>query len=379
MADVRVARLNRLSLTNFRNYASLDLDLAAQLVAFVGANGAGKTNILEAVSYLTAGRGLRRASLTDITCKHVQEGGWSVASKVDQDGLDVSIGTGLKQNEAGRRVRIDGVDQRTSDSLLDYVRILWLIPAMDGLFTGPGSDRRRFLDRLTLSLNPGHGRQVSSFEKALRQRNRLLEQGGSASYLTAVEQQVAELGTSVALSRRETVSLLQGTLSEQAELGLPFPIASLELTGDFEAETEGLSASDQEDHFRKLLEDGRPRDRAAGRTLTGPHLSDLHVRHTAKGMPASQSSTGEQKALLIGLILAHADLSASVSGLTPILLLDEVAAHLDPNRREALFARLDALGCQVFMTGTDESLFESLPSPSQIFAIEDGKARLLSV
>ncbi|WP_150523623.1 DNA replication/repair protein RecF [Roseibium sediminis] len=378
MADVRTSRLKRLSLTNFRNYASLELDPGAQLVALVGANGAGKTNVLEAVSYLTAGRGLRRAALGDVA-RRDGDTSWSVAARVEQDGMDVSLGTGLLPGDAGRRVRIDGVDQRTSDSLLDYVRILWLTPAMDGLFTGPGSDRRRFLDRLTLSLNPAHGRQVSSFEKALRQRNRLLEQGGSAQYLSAIEHQVAELGTSVALSRRETVSLLKTTLEAQASLGLPFPIAALELVGEFEAETADQAASDQEDRYRHLLQDGRGRDRAAGRTLCGPHLTDLCVHHVAKDMPASQSSTGEQKALLIGLILAHANLSSAVSGMTPVLLLDEVAAHLDPGRREALFARLQALGCQTFMTGTDESLFASLPDASRLFAIEDGAARMLSV
>lgn len=376
MADVRTSRLKRLSLTNFRNYASLELDPGAQLVALFGANGAGKTNVLEAVSYLTAGRGLRRAALGDVA-RRDGDTSWSVAARVEQDGLDVALGTGLLPGDTGRRVRIDGVDQRTSDCLLDYVRILWLTPAMDGLFTGAGSDRRRFLDRLTLSLNPAHGRQVSSFEKALRQRNRLLEQGGSAQYLSAIEHQVAELGTSVALSRRETVSLLKTTLAEQASLGLPFPIASLELVGDFEMETADQPACDQEDHYRQLLQDGRGRDRAAGRTLSGPHLSDLFVRHVAKDMPASQSSTGEQKALLIGLILAHADLSAAVSGMTPVLLLDEVAAHLDPGRREALFARLEALGCQTFMTGTDASLFASLPAASRLFAIENGVARML--
>ncbi|GGB48194.1 DNA replication and repair protein RecF [Roseibium aquae] len=374
MALVRASRIDRLTLTGFRNYASLDIGFLKSLVALVGNNGAGKTNILEAISYLTAGRGLRRAALSDIA-RRGGDGSWAVTARTRQDGVDVALGTGFQPGEPGRRVRIDRVEQRSSEPLLDYIRILWLIPAMDGLFTGPGSDRRRFLDRLTLSLNPAHGRHVSAFEKALRQRNRLLEQGGNPAFLDALESQVAEFGTAVALSRRETVSLLSQTLADQDALGLPFPAATVGLSGPFEDETRHLAAADQEDRFRKVLKDGRGRDRAAGRTLAGPHLSDMAVRHITKDMPAAQSSTGEQKALLIGLILAHANLTASVTGMTPILLLDEVAAHLDPNRRSALFSRLHALGCQVFMTGTDEALFETLPATGEIFAIEENAAR----
>jgi len=376
MATEKTPWLNRLTLTDFRNYPSLDVRLSQRLVAFVGNNGAGKTNILEAISYLTAGRGLRRASLGDIA-RHGGDGSWSVTARTSDDGVDMTLGTGFRPGEAGRRVRIDGTDQRSSEPLLEYIRILWQIPAMDGLFTGPGSDRRRFLDRLTLSINPAHGRQVTAYEKALRQRNRLLEQGGAGNFLDAIEAQVAEHGTAVALSRRKTVSLLSRTLADQEKLGLPFPSSHVDLAGSFEDETRGLAASDQEDCFRSMLRDGRGRDRAAGRTLNGPHLSDLAVQHVAKQMPAAQSSTGEQKALLIGLILAHANLTASVTGMTPILLLDEVAAHLDPGRRTALFTRLKALGCQVFMTGTDAGLFETLPAESELFAVEENSLYLV--
>jgi DNA replication and repair protein RecF len=373
MTSATPVALNRLTLTDFRNYARLDLAFANSLVAFVGDNGMGKTNILEAISFLTAGRGLRRAPLPEIS-RTSGPGDWTVSATLVIDDLETRIGTGYSASEPGRRVRIDGEDVKSSERLLEYIRVLWLVPAMDGLFTGPAGDRRRFLDRLTLSLDPQHGRRVANFEKALRQRNRLLEQGGTDDFLTAVEQQVAELGTAVSIARQETVSLLGETLRIQAESGLPFPSARLALAGAFEAETTGLSASDREDRYQLLLREGRARDRAAGRTLMGPNLSDLEVSHIAKEMPASRSSTGEQKALLIGLILAHADLTASISGMTPILLLDEVAAHLDPGRRRALFDRLLAIGTQVFMTGTDEALFADLPGNSETFRIHDSTA-----
>ncbi|MCX2724496.1 DNA replication/repair protein RecF [Roseibium salinum] len=374
MTEFRTAQLTRLSLTGFRNYAALTLTLSANMVALVGPNGAGKTNILEAISFLTAGRGLRRAALADAARKD-GDGSWSVAATVLLDGMETRIGTGITAGAGGRKVRVDGVEVRGSENLLDYMRILWLVPAMDGLFTGPGSDRRRFLDRLTLAIDPSHGRRVGDFENALRQRNRLLDQGGSDAYLNALEQQVAELGTAVSIARAETVGLLSRMIANQAAEDLPFPHAAVALEGDFEAETAGLSAADREDHYRQMLRDGRARDRAAGRTLNGPHLSDLKVLHAAKEMPAAQSSTGEQKALLIGLILAHAELTAKVSGMTPVLLLDEVAAHLDSNRRAALFVKLNSLGGQVFMTGTDEALFEALPAAAQVFEIRDNAAR----
>ncbi|WP_299476729.1 DNA replication/repair protein RecF [uncultured Roseibium sp.] len=374
MSEFRTARLTRLSLTDFRNYTHLIMPIAANMVAFVGANGAGKTNILEAISFLTAGRGLRRAALAD-AARSSGDGNWSVAATVILDGLETKIGTGLVAGVSGRKVRIDGQEVRGSDALLDYMRVLWLVPAMDGLFTGSGSDRRRFLDRLTLAIDPAHGRRVADFENALRQRNRLLDQGGADAYLSALEQQVAEVGTAVSIARQETVGLLSHTIEDQAAQSLPFPHASLALEGAFETETSGLSATDREERYRRFLSDGRARDRAAGRTLSGPHLSDLKVRHAAKDMPAAQSSTGEQKALLIGLILAHAELTAKVSGMTPVLLLDEVAAHLDPNRRAALFSKLDSLGGQVFMTGTDEALFDALPPAAEIIKISAGASR----
>lgn len=362
--------IERLLLTDFRNYARLALAPAARLVALVGNNGIGKTNVLEAISLLSAGRGLRRAALPDIA-RRDGPGTWAVAATLNGPLGDIQIGTGYTGGDSGRRVRIDGAEAKSSEALLEHVRVLWLVPAMDGLFTGPAGDRRRFLDRLTLSIDPAHGRRVSDFEKALSHRNRLLDTGAAPAWLDAVEQQLAGLGLAVAAARRETVSLLQNRIDVQDGLGLPFPRAALALEGEFEQAAAGLAASDQEHLLLRQLRDGRARDRAAGRTLSGPHRTDLAVMHSAKTMPAGLASTGEQKALLIGLILAHADLTAGVSGLTPILLLDEVAAHLDPGRREALFSRLVGLNCQVFMTGTDTQLFDNLPQSGEIVPLAE--------
>ena len=230
MSEFRTAQVTRLTLTDFRNYTALTLDISASMVAFVGANGAGKTNILEAISFLTAGRGIRRAALADIVQKGAA-GSWSVSANVLMDGMETRIGTGLVAGSPGRKTRIDGEDAKGSESLLDYVRVLWLVPAMDGLFTGSGSERRRFLDRLTLAIDPTHGRRVADFENALRQRNRLLEQSGSDSYLTALENQVSELGTAVSLARRETVGLLGQMIASQMAQNLPFPHAEVALEG----------------------------------------------------------------------------------------------------------------------------------------------------
>ncbi|MTI44697.1 DNA replication and repair protein RecF [Roseibium hamelinense] len=376
MTGTAAALITRLTLSDFRNYRHLDIQFSARLSAFVGDNGAGKTNVLEAISFLTAGRGIRRAGLSDIA-RHAGSGGWSVAARLAGEFLETRIGTGFTPGEAGRKVRIDGADARSTEALLDHVRALWLVPSMDGLFLGPGSDRRRFLDRLTLSLDPAHGRRVGDFEKALRNRNKVLEQGAPDAYANAVETQVAELGTAVSLARRETTALLTSALSAQSKIANAFPSADVVLAGEFETEFEGAAASDIEDAYRTALQTTRRRDQAAGRTLFGPHLSDLKVHHREKQMPASKCSTGEQKALLIGLILGHAGLTKSMTGSPPVLLLDEVAAHLDPNRREALFEKLHAMGGQVFMTGTDAGLFEALPASGEIFSIDNSRARLL--
>jgi len=305
------------------------------------------------------------------------EGGWAVSAVVASGDRLVRLGTGFTPGEGAeraRRVRIDGAPASGPDALLDHLRVLWLTPAMDGLFTGPASERRRFLDRLTLTLDPAHARASLDFERQVRSRNRLLSEGGPADWLDAVEAPLARAAIAVSEARSATVEALKARVAAQAAGGGAFPPAGLVLSGEFEDAYLGFEREEAETRYRRALAAARPRDRAAGRTLEGPHRSDLDVSFAEKGMPAALSSTGEQKALLIGLILAHADVVAARSGLSPVLLLDEVAAHLDPGRRRALFDRLDRLGCQAFMTGTEPGLFAGLGEDSERFAVTpDGR------
>ena len=288
-------------------------------------------------------------------------------------GTGAEAGTGDDESRQ-RRVRIDGVAARSSDELLDHCRVLWLTPAMDGLFTGPAADRRRFLDRLVLAVDPGHGARVSAYEKAMRGRNRLLEDDRlDLDWLTAIEDQMAELGVAVASARVETVACLE-RLIEATRADAPFPHAELALEGELEAMVaRGGPSAEAEDLWRARLAEARRRDKAAGRTLDGPHRADLAVRHGPKAMPAHLSSTGEQKALLLGLVLAHARLVGETTGRAPLLLLDEIAAHLDPRRRGELFDVLEALGSQCWMTGTDAGAFEALGDRAAIWTLTGGR------
>lgn len=369
--------LRHITLSSYRNYAALKLDFSGAPVVLTGHNGAGKTNLLEAISFLSPGRGLRRAAYQEVTSAGAVAGdgsGFALHVRLQCAAYgEALIGTGSAgAGEGGRRVRINGVAQ-TADAMLEYCRIVWLIPAMDGLFTGPAGDRRRFLDRMVLAVDPLHGRRVLDYEKAMRARNRLLAEGTrDAVWLDALEAQMAELGTAIAAARQEIVRLLGGVIRRMHHKG-HFPQARLGLEGPVEkALSAALAAVDVEEHFRQMLREGRPADRAAGRTLDGPHRSDLYVMHEEKAMPAALCSTGEQKALLTGLVLSHARLTAELSGLKPILLLDEIAAHLDSQRRQALFDLLEELGAQVFMTGTDESLFSGLKDRAEFFRVRDG-------
>lgn len=367
--------ISSLKLTDFRNYESLSLETDARFVVLTGANGAGKTNILEAVSLNSPGRGLRRARYA-MMARQGSDGGFSVFTGFDFDGDTLPVGTGLRHAEDSQRtVRIRGEPVKSADSLLEYSRILWLTPAMDGLFTGPAGDRRKFLDRLVLSVYPEHGRLSRALEQALRDRNRLLESPGpDPAWLDGVEAQIAEHGVGIAAARADLVSRLEPILSERGE-HIPFPRPLLEFEGDLENRLRaGASASDVEIAYQEELRLSRRRDAAAGRTLTGPHRTDLLVTHMEKAMPAGLASTGEQKALLIGLMLAQTRLTRDLSGLTPVLLLDEVAAHLDPERRKALFGLLYALGAQTFMTGTDELLFKDVGDDALHYRISDGTA-----
>ncbi|MBB4009589.1 DNA replication/repair protein RecF [Allorhizobium taibaishanense] len=365
--------INRLQLTDFRNYAAASLRLDGRHVVLTGRNGSGKTNLMEAVSFLSPGRGLRRAVLSDVA-RAGAENGFSIFASVEGMAGEADLGTGseIQEETAVRRLRINGSPVRSVDELTDHLRVLWLTPAMDGLFTGASSERRRFLDRLVLSIDPQHGRRASDFERAMRSRNKLLSDGRfDASWLSGIEQQMAALGIAMALARQEMMRLL-ATLIEQRRDPGSFPGADLMLSGFLDDEA-GAAAIDLEDRYRDLLAQSRGRDAAAGRTLEGPHRSDLLVRHREKDMEAERCSTGEQKALLIGLVLAHAELVATMTGFAPILLLDEIAAHLDQGRRAALFDRIDVLGGQAFMTGTDTHMFESLGERAQFVTVDDGQ------
>lgn len=364
--------LRELKLTDFRNYARVSLPLDSRHVVLTGENGAGKTNLMEAVSFLSPGRGLRRAALADVA-RVGAAGGFAVFADLEGMEGDVEIGTGTDGGDDAlvRRLRINGTAAKSVDELTDHLRVLWLTPAMDGLFTGPSADRRRFLDRLVLSLDPAHGRRASDFERAMRGRNRLLAEGRfDPAWLGGVERQMASLGVAMALARQEMLGLLTALVDAQ-DLSSAFPSASLALSGFLDDEI-AAPAIDLEDRYAAILAEGRYRDAAAGRTLEGPHRSDLLVRHREKNMEAERCSTGEQKALLVGLVLAHARLVANMTGHAPILLLDEIAAHLDEGRRAALFDRIDALGGQAFMTGTDKSMFSALGDRARFVTVNDG-------
>jgi DNA replication and repair protein RecF len=366
--------LSRLKLTDFRNYARLSLELKPGAVVFTGENGAGKTNLLEAISILSPGRGLRRATIAEVT-RDQAASGFAIHATIEGPFGECEIGTGTTggQDEATRKVRINGTTARSGDELLDWLRVIWLTPAMDALFTGPAGDRRRFLDRLVLAIDPAHGRRAADYEKAMRARNRLLtENSRDTRWFEAIETQMAETGTAIAAARAELVRLLAGMIGKMPG-DSPFPRSVITLSGTIEEQVGQKPAVEIEEGFRAELAEGRYRDRAAGRTLDGPHRADLLVRHAPKDQAAELCSTGEQKALLIGIVLSHARLTAEVAGSTPVLLLDEIAAHLDAGRRAALFSILDDLNCQYFMTGTEAALFDSLIGRAQFLTVSAGR------
>ncbi|MET1111606.1 MAG: DNA replication/repair protein RecF [Allosphingosinicella sp.] len=344
----------RLVLTDFRNHRDALLAPGPGLVLLTGENGAGKTNVLEAVSLLSPGRGLRGASLGEMA-RSGGGGGFAVAARLG----DVEIGTGADARAPERRqVRINGA-AASATSLSEWLSVLWLTPAMDRLFQEGASGRRRFLDRLVLALEPGHAVHAARYEAAMRARNKLLAEEGprDEAWLSALEARMAEHGAALAEARAKAVALLSERLAG-APAG-PFARAGLVLEGGGE-------------DLRTELARGRARDSAAGRTLAGPHRTDLAVTHLDKGQPAGLCSTGEQKALLLAIVLAHADLVAERAGRRPILLLDEVAAHLDPRRRAALFERLEIAGGQVWMTGTEPGLFAGVGPAATRFEVADG-------
>jgi len=370
------ARIRRLTLSNFRSYRAAQLEVGARPVVLVGPNGAGKTNLIEAISFLAPGRGLRRATLAEVAFVE-GDGSWAVAADVEGELGLATLGTGIEapadeDTTVSRKCRIDREPVSSASAFADHLRVVWLVPAMDQLFTGPASERRRFLDRLALAVDAEHASRVSALERALRSRNRLLEEARpDPHWLDAIEHETAELAVAVAALRAETVTRLAAAL--QARRGSPFPSAEIALEGWMEKLLPQHPAREIEDRYRAVLRDNRTRDAAAGRTLDGPHLTDLVVAYAPKDIPAADASTGEQKALLIGLVLAHAGLIGEMTGFAPVLLLDEVVAHLDPGRRAALYAELDTLGAQVFMTGADPAAFTDIAAGAELFDVSPGR------
>ncbi len=414
--------VERLSLTNFRNYAALTIETGAEPQVIAGANGSGKTNLLEAISLLAPGQGLRRVPFAEIP-RGAGDGGFAVAAHVHTLNGPADIGTGLQPNplavgrslspwgeagaesagegvgsadrgedtpshpkgrggsERGRIVRIDGVAQSGSGILADYLEIVWVTPAMDGLFTGAASERRRFLDRLILCFDPAYRALAGRFERAMTSRNKLLADGSrDAAQLSGFERVMAEAGVAVAAARLEAVAAMASVIATRKarDEKSAFPWAALALEGRLEDELAVRPAVDVEDHYAQLLGHTRERDRSAGRTLDGPHRSDLIVGHGPKAIAARLCSTGEQKALLLGLVLAHAELLRErQEGAAPILLLDEITAHLDEHRRAALFDEILRLRAQAWMTGTDASAFEALGKNARFWRADEGRLTAL--
>ena len=377
------AALSRLTLTDFRSYARADLVLDGRPVYLVGPNGAGKTNLLEAVSLFTPGRGLRGSALAEVGRRLPGEAvgrAWAVAAVVSAGGEETQLGTGVEQPGAARRtVRIAG-ETLPPGRLADHLRQVWLTPAQDRLFLEGASDRRRFFDRLVFAAIPRHAAHAQAYEKSQRERMRLLtDESGppDPAWLDALEARLAEAGALMAEARATTLTALQAEIDGRGER--PFPQAKLSLTGEWEQmAAAGAEIADIEAKLATALAAARPRDAAAGRALTGPHRGDLAVIHAEKDRPAAECSTGEQKALILNLVLAQAArLARADSGPSPILLLDEVAAHLDATRLGALFDEIEALGLQAFLTGTDQVLFEDLKGRAQGVRVEGAELAAL--
>ncbi len=358
-----------LTLTDFRSYGRAEIALDGRPVWLAGPNGAGKTNLLEAISLFTAGRGLRNAAMAEVGRRAPGESlgrAWAVAAVIEQDGESTRIGTGTESAGAARRtVRLEG-EAVPPGRLADHQRQVWLTPAQDRLFLEGAGDRRRFFDRLVFAAEPTHAAHVNAYEKSQRERMRLLGEGpADPAWLSALEARMAEAGALMVEARARTLAALQAEIDSRGDR--PFPQAKLSLTGDWERMAgEGVDFAEIEARLARALESARDRDASAGRALTGPHRGDLAVIHVEKDRPAAECSTGEQKALILNLVLAQAArLSRAESAPNPILLLDEVAAHLDRRRRAALFDEIEALELQAFLTGTDEHLFEDLKGRAQ--------------
>lgn len=371
-----------LMLTNFRSYAALTLDCGAGSVVLTGANGAGKTNILEALSMLSPGRGLRGATLAQLSRKGPNEdedgpgSPWAVGASVDSPTGPVHLGAGYMPGGDSavpkRIVRIDGETRGSSAAFADHVQMIWLTPSQDRLFLDGASDRRRFLDRLISGFDPRHSALWSAYEKAMRDRLALLRAGRmDAAWLSSIERIMAESAVALAASRNEALAHLAGVLAEE-DPASAFPAADIALDGALEAALLSAPAIRAEDDYAQALAANRALDAEVGRTKYGPHLTDMIVRHRAKGRDARHCSTGEQKSLMIRLVLAGAELAARKMGSAPVLLLDEIVAHLDEHRRRALFAAIARLGAQAWCTGVERGPFEALAGRARFFTVSNG-------
>ncbi len=371
--------ISSLKLHNFRCYAGAEMrDIGFGLIVLHGPNGAGKTNVLEALSLLSPGRGLRSAKMMEIQCQSVpQDNGapWAVSASVNTGVSEVRIGTGLDTAARGPRgkriIRIQGETVKSQAALADHVACVWLTPQMDRLFLDSARERRKFLDRLVFAFDPGHSGRTTRYENALRQRSRLLQDGGDPVWIDSLEAQMAETAVAISAARLDFIERLQAACDSSDTSH--FPLAKIEAKGTLETLLKSAPALEVEEMFKYQLAQSRGVDMHTGGAATGPHKADMGVRYAAKDMAADQCSTGEQKALLIGIVLAHARLIAAERGAPPILLLDEIAAHLDESRRSALYDLLEALGGQVWLTGTDENLFTAIRGKAQFFEVRDAE------
>jgi DNA replication and repair protein RecF len=373
------ATIQSLALTDFRSYERGQLDAGGRSVFLTGPNGAGKTNLLEAISLFSPGRGMRAASLTEFGRRLPDEAlgrVWAISVRLEGEAGETQLGTGVESPSAARRIVRIGGETVPPGRMAEHLRPLWLTPAQDRLFLEGAAERRRFFDRLVFAAEPIHAAHAGAYERALRERSRLLaDEAPDPAWLTALEARMADAGARMAEARAATLSALQAEIDQRGER--PFPQGALGLTGAYEQlALTGAALAEIEARLAADLAASRPRDQAAGRALTGPHRGDLTVVHALRGRPAAECSTGEQKALILNLVLAQAArLSRAKSQPNPILLLDEVAAHLDMARRAALAEEIEALGLQAFLTGTDESLFE--PLKGRAFGVRVDASRLV--
>jgi DNA replication and repair protein RecF len=364
--------ISKLSLDNFRNYSSLSLTLDPQPIILTGHNGSGKTNILEAISFLSPGRGLRKIKLQEADCiRHGSTHHWSISAMVNQGYEEIRIGTGRDgASDSNKRiVKIDGEILKSQAELANMFSVMWLTPQMDGIFIGSSSDRRKFLDRLVYNFDPEHASRIYSYEYTMRERAKLLQKNGDASWVGILENKLAERAISIAAARIDTIETIQSVIMQS---NTAFPKAIINVAGAVEELLSDNSALHAEEIVRKQLFDSRAYDYATGRTKVGTHRSDFVVTHMDKNMPAASCSTGEQKALLLSIILAEARAKAAWKNSVPVLLLDEVIAHLDEKRRTSLFNELVEMKTQVWLTGTDSSLFGDLIGKAQFLSVENG-------